>query len=322
MGISTVAAVLVLALGCSVSFAANTAYPKKPVRLIVGGTPTGSDDFHARLIAPKLTELLGQPFVVDNRPGAGGLLAQTTVISAMPDGYTLLLTGRSITAAPFLNANVTFDPNRAFAPVAQIATYQFVLVVQPAVKAHTIGELIELARAQPGKITYAAGQGGNMPYVAATIFRAMTKVDMYYIPYKSNAQIYPDLLAAQIDAYFSGLLGALPYLKLGKLRALGVTGATRSHVLRDVPTISEAGVAGYEAASWLFIAAPARTPESVTKTVNDATTRILASPDIRERLLAVGSEPTPASPTELAKRIADATEQFALIAKQLGIKPQ
>jgi tripartite-type tricarboxylate transporter receptor subunit TctC len=322
MRIFKFAAVMVATLGFLVCSPGKASYPKKPVRLLVGGTAGGSDDFHARLIAQKLSDYLGQPFIVDNRPGAGGLVAQTAVVNAMADGYTLLLAGRSLTAAPFLNANVTFDPRRSFAPVAQIATYQFVLVVQPSVKARTIGELVELARARPGKITYGAGQGGNMPYIAANIFRAMTKVDMYYIPYKSNAQIYADLLAGQIDVYFSGLVGALPHLKTGKLRPLGVTGATRSHVLKDVPTISEAGLPGYEAASWVFIAAPARTPDSVPKTVNDATARILASPDIRERLLAVGSEPANASPAELAKRIADATEQFAQIAKQLGIKPQ
>ena len=301
---------------------AEAAYPVKPVRFIVVSSSGGSDDFHARLIGQKLSELFGQQFVIDNRPGAGGLIGQMAVINAAPDGYTILLTGRSLTAARFLNANVTFDPVRAFTPVAQIATYQFVLVVHPGVKANTVAEFIELARTRPGKITYAAPQGGLMPYVAATIFQGMTKVDMVHVPYKTVGPIYGDLITGQVDSHFAPLVLALPHINTGKLRALGVTGRERSQALSNVPTIAEAGVPEYEAASWLFIAAPSGTPRTVIEALNAATGRILAMPDVRERLLAAGSEPAPASPAELTKRIADATEQFGRFARELGIKPQ
>jgi tripartite-type tricarboxylate transporter receptor subunit TctC len=250
------------------------------------------------------------------------LIAQTAVLNAAPDGYTILLTGRSLTAARFLNANVTFDPRRVFAPVAQIATYQFVLVVHPTVSANTVSELMALARARPGKISYASTQGGGMPYIAATIFKAMTRLDLLYVPYKDTGQIYSDLLTGQVDSFFSPLILALPHIKSGKLRPLGVTGSERSVVLPNLPTIAEAAVPGYEAASWLFIVAPARTPHSVTETLNEATARILAMPEVRERLVTIGSDPAPASTAELTKRIADATEQFGRIAKELGIKPQ
>ena len=314
---------LLLMLSAAVSNGAATGnYPAKPVRFITGSGAGGSDDFHARLMAQKFTEVFGQQFIVDNRPGAGGLLGQMAVVNATPDGHTILLTGRSLTAAPFLNANVTFDPVRSFAPAAQIATYQFVLVVHPAVRANTVSDFIALARTQPGKVSYAAGQGGLMPYVAATIFRGMAKIDMLLIPYKTPAQTYNDLLSGQVDCYFAPLASGLPHIRAGKLRALGVTGAARSTALPDIPTIAEAAVPGYEAASWLFIAAPARTPRDVINILNEATARILVLPDVQERLRNVGSEPAPASPAEIAKRVADATAQFGRIAKELGIKPQ
>jgi tripartite-type tricarboxylate transporter receptor subunit TctC len=302
--------------------AAESAYPAKPVRFITTSAPGGNDDFHARLMAESFTEIFRQQFVVDNRPGAGGLIGQMAAVNAVSDGYTIILAGRSLTAATFLNASVTFDPARSFAPVSQIVTYQFVLVVHPAVGVNNVSELIALARERPGKISYAAAQGGLMPYIAAIIFTGMTKVDMLHVPYKAVGQVYVDLLSGQVHSYFASLVSALPHVKSGRLRALGVTGGARSAVLPNIPTIAEAGVAGYEAASWLFIAAPARTPHHIIETLNAATARVLALPDVRDRLLAVGSEPAPSSQAEIAKRIADASEQFGRIAKQLGIKPQ
>jgi tripartite-type tricarboxylate transporter receptor subunit TctC len=314
--------VVTLGIALSNGLAAGQSYPTKPVRFITPSSSGSSDDFHARLMAQKFTEVFGQQFIVDNRPGAGGLIGQMAVVNATPDGYTILLTGRSLTAAPFLNANVTFDPMRSFAPVAQLVTYQFVLVVHPSIRANTVSEFIALAQAWPGKISYAATQGGLMAYIAPTIFRAMTKIDIIYVPYKTGGQIYSDLLSGQVDSFFAPLVGTMPYITNGKLRALGVTGAARSPVLPDVPTIAEAAVPGYEAGSWLFIAAPARTPRWVIDILNSATARILAMPDVRERLLAVGSEPAPRSPEEITRRLAEATEQFGRIAKALGLKPQ
>ena len=302
--------------------AAALTYPSKPVRFITATGPGGSDDFHARLMAQRFTEILGQQFIVDNRAGAGGLIGNMAVVTAAPDGHTILLTGRSLTAAPFLNANVTYDPVRSFTPVAQIVTYQFVLVVHPSVSANTVSEFVALARARAGKISYAASQGGLMPYIAAAIFRGMTKVSMLEIPYKTAGQIYGDLLSGQVDSYFAPLASGMPHISTGKLRPLGVTGSARSRLLPEVPTIAEAAVPGYEAGSWLFIAAPAHTPREVVEILSGATARILAMPDVRERLLAAGSEPAPSSPAELAKRIADATKQFGRIAQELGIKPQ
>jgi tripartite-type tricarboxylate transporter receptor subunit TctC len=273
-------------------------------------------------MAQNFTELFGLQFSVDNRPGAGGLIAQTAVVNAAPDGYTILLSGRSLTAAPFLNANVTFDPVRSFAPVAQIVTLNYVLVVFPGVKAHTVSDFIALARARPGVTSYAAAQGGLMPYVAATIFRGMTKTDMLFVPYKSIGPILNDLLSGQVDAFFSPIGPVLSHVRNGRLRALGVTSAARSSAFPDVPSIAEAAVPGYEVVSWNFIAAPARTPRTLIGILNSATARILARTDVREKLLAFGSEPAPASPEEITRRLTEATEQFRRIVKELGIKPQ
>lgn len=303
------------------SASAGQSYPSKPVRFIVSTAAGTSDDFHARVIAPKLTELLGQQFIVEPRPGAGGLIAQTLVINAPPDGYTILLTGRSITAARFLNANVKFDQQRALSPAALLLTYSFVLVVNPALNATSVNEYIALARQQPGKISV-VDTGGTMPTVAATIFRAMAKVDIFSVAYKSGGQIPVDLMAGRVDSSFAPITTYLPHISAGKLRALGVTGAKRSAVLPNVPTIAEAGVPGYEAASWLFIAAPAGTPRTVIEKLNSAATRAIAMPDVRDSLMKAGSEPATSSVEELTKRIADATEQFGRIAKALGIKPQ
>lgn len=310
---------LIVALALSIASAAAASYPVRPVRFIVAGSPGGSDDVHARIIGPKLTEVLGQQFVVDPRPGANGRIAQTALINAAPDGYTILLAGRSLTTAPSLNVHA-FDPVRAFAPVAQIATYQLVLLVRPTLPTKTVSEFIDLARTRPEKITYA--DPGLMPQTAAMIFRAIGKIEMEPVGYKTVTPIYLDLMNEQVDSYFAPVTSALPHIKTGKLRPLGVTGKGRSAKLPNVPTIAEAALPTYEATSWYFITAPAGTPHAVIETLNNATSRVLAMQDVRERLLALGSEAAPSSPAELAKRIVDATVQFGRFAKELGIKAQ
>src|SRR5262249_24528116 len=237
------------------------------------------------------------------------------------DGHTISLAGRSITAARFINANMNFDPQQALAPTALILTYSFVLVVNPSVKANSVNEYISLARAQPGKLTDVE-TGGGMPTVASMIFRAMAKVALTPVAYKEANQLYVDLIAGRLDSHFAPIAPVSQHIAPGRLRALGVTGAKRSPVLPDVPTIAEAGVPGYEAASWLFLAAPASTPRPVLEKLNSAMARIIAMPDVRESLLKAGSEPATSTIEELKNRIADATEQFGRVTKELGIKPQ
>lgn len=311
-----------LAASISLTVANAQSYPAKPVRFITTSGTGSADDFHARFMARKLSDVLGQSFIVENRPGAGGLIGWKLTVTAPPDGHTILLTGRSIIAAPFLNSNVDFDPRQALVPVAQFAATSFVLVVNPAVKANSVADYISLARRQPGKISVGDMGGGLMPTVAAIIFRGMTKVDLSPVTYKEFNQLMVDLVAGRLDSVFSSMQPALPHIATDRLRALGVTSAKRNFALPEVPTIAEAGVPGYEAGSWYIIVAPAGTPRAVVTRLNSAVSQIVAMPDVREGLMKVGSAPETSTPDEIRQRIANATEQFGRIAKELGIKPQ
>lgn len=317
-------AVLSTVLACALQAAAVRAadYPAKPVRLVVPNGAGSSDDFHARLMAQKLGEMLGHPIVVDNRPGAGGVIAQSVVVNAAPDGHTILLTGRSITAARTLNASLPFDPQRALVPIASIARYSFVLVVPPSFRPRSVQEYIAYAREHPGQVRNGDSGRGLIPYLAAVLFRGMTGIEFQQVSYKDFAQIMADLLSARIDSYFAPIQPVLPHMADGRLRALGVTGEARSPVLPGVPTIAESGVPGYEAASWLFFAAPAGTPSPILETLNGASGRVLSIPEVRTALEKVGSEPLVSTTEELAKRVNEATERFARTARSLGIQPQ
>ena len=319
---SILSAAVVLAAGCVAEVSIAQTYPTKPVRFIIANSPGGSDDFHGRLMATKFTELFGQQFVVDNRAGGGGVIGQATVVNAAPDGYTILLAGRSITAARYLNASLPFDPLKALTPVGVFADNQQVLVVHPSLKANNVQEFIALARAQPGKVSFGSGGGGGLTYIAPLIFMHMTRTNLLYVPYKNVTQAYADNVSGQVDCSFMSIAPAITQVNAGRLRALGVSGAARSPALPNVPTIAEAGVPGYEAGSWLSILAPAATPRAIIGTLNSAIEKIIAEPEIRERLVKAGSEPVTSSPEAFAKRMADASEQFGRIAKTMGIKPQ
>jgi len=319
---SMLPAVFVLAASCAAQAALAQAYPTKPVRFIIANSPGGSDDFHGRLMAAKFTEMFGQQFVVDNRAGGGGVVGQVTVVNAAPDGYTILLAGRSITAAKYLNAGLPYDPFKALTPVGIFANNQQVLVVHPTLKANNVQEFIALAKSQPGKISFGSGGGGGLTYIAPLIFMHMTRTELLYVPYKNVTQAYADNVSGQVHCSFMSIAPAITQVNAGRLRALGVSGAARSPALPNVPTIAEAGVPGYEAGSWLSILAPAGTPRTVIGTLNKAMEKIIAEPEIRERLIKAGSEPVTSSPEAFAQRMLAASEEFGRVAKALGIKPQ
>jgi tripartite-type tricarboxylate transporter receptor subunit TctC len=304
----------------SVAFA--QAWPTRPVRFIVGNAAGGADDFHVRTLTPKLTDLFGQQFVVDNRPGAGGLIAQTTVLNAPNDGHTILLAGQGSALRRFFEANMPFDPMRVFAHTALFATFSHILVVNPSVKASSVTEFIALARAQPGRMTVGELGGATLVTISPIIFRAMAKVNLMPIPYKDGNPLRVDLVAGRLDSYFGPLASLSPHIATGRLRALGVTSAKRYAALPDVPTIAEAGVPNYEATGWLYIAAPAGTPQAVLERLNSAVAKIIAMPDVRESLIKVGSEPTTDTREGLAKRMTAEVEKFDRVTKELGIKPQ
>ena len=295
-------------------------WPERTVRIIVAGGPAGGDNFVTRLIAPKLGDQLGQQFIVENRPGVGGMLGQMAVMKSPPDGYTWLLAGASMAGARYVNANVTYDVLRDFTPVSLLETSSFVMLVHPTVPAKGAKEYVALARAQSGKMTYATLGPGQIPYWGAILFNNMAGIKSVEVPYKDSAIALVDLAAGRVDYYFAPSAAAVA--NKAKLRALAVTGTTRSPAFPDVPTMAEAALPGYDMSAWRSIMGPAKVPRDIVVSLNAAIGRTLAMPDVREKLLYAGSTAAPSSPEELSMRYADWIERFGRIAKQAGIKPQ
>jgi tripartite-type tricarboxylate transporter receptor subunit TctC len=317
-----------LRLGLTIAFAcaflatahAQTGkWPEKPVRIIVAAAPGGGDDFLTRLIAPRLGDLLGQQFIVENRVGVGGMIGQTFVQKSPPDGYTWLLAGGSMAGARLVNANVTYDVLRDFTPVSLLETSQFVMVVHPSVPAKNLKEYIALARARPGNMTFAT-LGGQMPYWNALLFNSMARIKAVEIPYKALSDALIDVMAGRVDYYFAP--SAQYSASHTRLRALAVTGATRSPAFPDVPTVAEAALPGYDLPAWRSLMGPAGVRRDTVDILNSAIRRVLAMPDIREKILSAGGEPAPGSPEELRKRYAEWIQLFTKVAQEAGIKPQ
>jgi tripartite-type tricarboxylate transporter receptor subunit TctC len=314
--------ILAAALAAASMGAANAAepYPTKPVRLIVATGPGGGDDFTSRLLAPKLAEILGQQFVVENRPGAGGMIGQTFVAKSAPDGYTLLLAGGSMAGARYVNANVSYDLMRDFTPISLIETSPFVLVVNAALPARNVSEFMALARSRPGKMSFGTLGAGQIPYWSAVLFHSMADVQAVEVPYKTPAEALTDVITGRIEYFFSPVVGAVTNRE--KLRSLGVTTRERSEMLPDVPTIAEAGIAGYEMPAWRSIMGPAGMRPEVVQILNKAIAKALEAPDLRERFKNAGSTPLASSPEELRKRYEDWMAIFGKIAKDARIQPQ
>ncbi len=270
-------------------------YPVKPVRLVVPFAAGGSTDIIARLLAQKLNEAWGQPVLVDNRAGGSTVIGTELVAKAPPDGHTLLVTPAPFTIVPSLMQKLPYDPQKDFEPVTLINTTPLVVVVHPGVPARSIKELISLARAKPGTLNYGSSGSGGSNHLAGELFNAMASVKMVHVPYKGNAPALTDLIGGHVDAVFNGLTSALPFVKSGKLRALGVTSLVRSAALPDVPTLDEAGLRGFQAVAWNGLTAPARTPKTVIDKINADVGKVVRSPEMAEKLKAEGSDPVASS---------------------------
>jgi tripartite-type tricarboxylate transporter receptor subunit TctC len=293
-------------------------YPAHPVRVIVG-LPAGlQPDIVARLVAQGLSERLGQPVIIENRPGAGGNIATELVIRAPSDGYLLLLTIASDAFNATLYSNLTFNYVRDTVPVAMICTTPFVMVVNPSVPAKTVPEFLANAKANPGKINMASSGIGTAPHLVGELFKMMTGVDLVHVPYRTSSM--PDLLAGQVQVTFAGLGSAIEYIRTGKLRALGVTTAARVEALPEIPAIGEF-VTGYEASGWNGIIAPKNTPDEIVKKLNSAINAVVADPKIKTHLISLGVVPMSMTPSEFGKLIANETEKWAKVVKFAGIKP-
>ena len=315
-----------VATGCCVSYpfdvsAAADAYPSKPIRLVVPFAGGGGTDIVARTIGQKLTGTLGQPIVVDNRGGAGGVIGADLVAKALPDGYTLLLGSPGpLTINPVLSPKMPYDARRDFAPVSLATISPFILVVQPAMAVTSVQQLIALARAKPGALNYGSAGNGSVAHLATEQFKAIAGIEIMHVPYKGSIPALNDLLAGQTQVQFENLPIVLTQIRSGKLRALAVGTKQRSALLPEYPTMIEAGVPGYEASTAFGVLAPGRTAPEIVAKLNREITRILALPDVRERLSNMGLEPVGGAPARYAEHLRAELAQHARVVKAAGIK--
>jgi tripartite-type tricarboxylate transporter receptor subunit TctC len=309
------------ALAAQSRIAGSQTYPARPVRLIVTVPAGGSPDIIARLIGQWLSERLGQPFVIDNRPGASGNIGTEAAVNATADGYTLLLAISSNAINTALDGNLRFNFIRDTTPVASIGTIPLVMDVNPSVPAKTVPEFIAYAKANPGKINMASGGNGSPLHVAGELFKMMAGVDMTHVPYRGEAAAYPELISGQVQVMFGVLPASLGYIRAGQLRALAVTNAQRQAVLPDIPAMAEF-LPGYEANGWYGVVARRGTPAEIVDKLNKEINAALADAVVRQRLLDLGCAVFAGSPADFGKFIADETEKWARVIKVAGIKAE
>jgi tripartite-type tricarboxylate transporter receptor subunit TctC len=295
-------------------------YPLRPVRIIVGFPPGGTADIAARLISQCLSERLGQPFVVENRPGAGNNVATEAVVRASPDGYTLLLANSANAVNATLYKHLNFNFLRDMVPVAGILRSGLGMVVTPTFPVRTVPEFIALAKSNPNKINMGSGGKGSAGHIAGELFKMMTGANMVHIPYRGAAPVIADLLGGQVQVYFGLLPGTIEHIKADKLRALAVTTSVRSELLPDIPTVGDF-VSGYEASAWQGIAAPKNTPAEIVDTLNKAINAALADPIIKARLANLGSKALTLLPAEFGALVSEETTKWGKVIKFAGIKP-
>lgn len=319
------ASTLTLSLAAALSVPQGTsaqAFPTKPIRFVAAFPAGGPSDIVTRAVGRRLSEMLGQPVVIDNRAGAGGHIAAENIARSAPDGYSLLLAGSFVTIGPSLYKKLGYDVTRDFTAIGLVAQNQYLLVSHPSVPAKNVKELIALARSRPGQMTYGSSGVGAPPHLAGELFKAMAKVDVLHVPYKGAAPVLADLMGGQIDFYFGGISGALPYARNGKLRALAVTGRTRSSQLKEIPTVSESGLPGYDITTWFGLVSSAGVPKPIVDTLNDALRRMVAEPEMRRFLDAQGLDPVSSTPDEFASFMRAEVPKFAAIARAASLQPE
>jgi tripartite-type tricarboxylate transporter receptor subunit TctC len=309
-----------LASGIALHAHAQSTYPAKSVRLIVGQAPGGATDVIARLVSPKLGEQLGQNVVVENRTGAAGSIGATFVAKSAPDGYNLLVVSSSYAINPSLYTDLPFDPVKDLMPVTLIAEAPFLLVVHPSMPVRTVKDLVAFAKAKPDVLNYASGGNGSSGNLAGELFTYLAKVKIVHVPYKGAGPALVDVMAGQVHMTFGSVLSSLGHVKNGRLRALGVTSATRSTGAPDLPTIAEAGVPGYQTTTWYGLLAPANTPAAIVNRLREEMKKAVEAPNVRSRILNDGAEPRGSSPKEFQMHLAAEMKRATEIIKRAGIK--
>jgi tripartite-type tricarboxylate transporter receptor subunit TctC len=295
-------------------------YPSRPVRILVGFAAGGSNDIYARLVGRWLSDRLGQPFVIENRPGAGANVATEAVARAAPDGYTLLMVNPANAINATLFSRVNFDFIRDIAPVASMIRQPLIMLVNASVPARTIPEFVAYAKANPGKINMASGGNGSVNHLAGEFFKMLTGVNLVHVPYRGAGPALADLLGGQVNLFFGGLVSSLDHVNAGKLRALAITTAVRSELLPNTPTVSEF-VPGYEASDWFGLGAPKNTHAEVVENLNKTVGSVLADAEFKARVAELGGTVIPDTPANFGKLIAAETEKWAKVIKFAGVKP-
>ena len=302
--------------------ALGQSYPTRAIKLVVPSSPGGGTDIVARILGQKLSEQLGQQFVVENRAGAGTVIGNDAVAKSAPDGYTLLMGLSTLAINPSMYAKLPYDALRDFTPISQSVSACNILILHPSVPAKTVVELIALARAKPGSLTFGSAGMGTNPHLSGELFKSLARIDMVHVPFKGSGQSIISQLAGEIAANFPSVPTAMPYVKAGRLRGIGVTTLKRVEVLPFVPSIAEAGLPGYEATQWFGLLAPAGTPRPIIDRLYQESSRALRSADMKERMTAEGLEVVGSTPEEFASYIRSETEKWTQVIKAAGIKPQ
>ncbi len=316
-------AVWILSFGLMLLYAAlgsGQDYPNKPIRLVLGFPPGGGVDVVARLISPKLSEQLGQQLVIDNRGGAAGNIALDLVAKAAPDGYSLILSTPSITVNPALYSKVHYDPVNDFLPVTLVGTTALMLIVHPSLPVKSVKELITLAKAKPGQLSYSSGGNGSVAHLSYELFKSMTGVEIMHVPYKGAMPAQIGVMSGEAQLTFGALASALPHVKSGKLRALAVTSAQRSIFLPDLPTVGEAGVPGYESTQWYGLLAPARTPAAIITKLHSAMIKVLGMAEVKASLSNSGVEVITSTPEQFSAYLKSECAKWNKIIKESGMR--
>ena len=315
--------IFAVAAWCLVSAVNAETYPAKPIRFIVPFPPGGPTDVLARVLGQKLAEQMGQPVVLDNRPGAGGNLGPELAARSAPDGYTLLLGAvGTLAISPHLYAKLNYDPARDFAPISLAASMPNVLIVHPSVPAKTLKELVQLARASPGKLNFGSGGAGTSNHLGSELLKSMAKIDMVHVPYKGASQAMLALIGGQIDIVVVGTPTAIPQIQSGKVRALAVLSNNRLPAIANVPTGAEAGFPGYEVTTWFGVFAPAGTSQDIVARLNTEVAKVLTVPASRERIVGVGFDPAASSPQQFADFIKAENVRWGKVIRDAGIRAE
>ena len=320
---TTIRMMLALAVCAAAAVASAAGYPERPVRVIVASPPGGGTDLTTRMMTPRLGEVLGQPVVVDNRGGASGNIGAEAAARAAPDGYTLLTAAASLTSNPFVMRKVSYDLERDFAPVSLMVTLPNILISHPSLPVSNLKGLIAFAKARPGQLHYASAGVGSVPHLMMVFFVSMGGLKMVHVPYKGAGPALVDVMAGHVPVMASNILSTLPHVRAGRVRAYGVTSGARAAAAPEIPTISEAGLPGYEAVQWFGLLAPAGTPRDIIMRLHGAVVQSLEDPAVKKRYLDNGADPRPsATPEAFGAFIRAELKKWGGVVKSAGIKPE